>query len=132
MYHSIRTRGYPYLLNFNLEKYPHIYIYISKKHVDLIFFLNCISCLVFCLHSFNFKYWYVVFFQVHPLTFLSLLSLKLGRYIKPYIDNDVYYMLIVKWWNQNKNTWHVAIEVYYLFILQESIRESELVNQSTN
>jgi len=25
-------------------------------------------------------------------------------YIKPYIDNDVYGMLVVKWWNQNKNT----------------------------
>jgi len=50
------------------------------------------------------------------LTFFFFLSLKLGIYIKPYIDNDVYGMLVAKWWNQNKNTWHVAIEVYYLFI----------------
>jgi len=37
--------------------------------------------------------------------------------------------------NQNKNTWHVSIEVYYLFILfifQESIQESRLFYQSIN
>jgi len=44
-------------------------------------------------------------------------------------------MLVVKWWNQNKNTWYLVIEVYYLFILfifQESIRGSEFIDQSTN
>jgi len=37
--------------------------------------------------------------------------------------------------NQNKNTWCVAVEVYYLFILfifQKSIGESGLVDQNTN
>jgi len=61
--------------------------------------------------------------------------LKLDIYIKLYIDNDVYDMLVVKWWNKNKNTWYVTIEVYYLlilFIFQESIGESEFVDQSTN
>jgi len=31
-----------------------------------------------------------------------------------------------------KNTWHVTVEVYYLIIFQESIGESELVDQNTN
>jgi len=36
--------------------------------------------------------------------------------------------------NQNKNTWHVAVEVYYLIIFQESesIVESGFVDQNTN
>jgi len=117
------------LIHKNTLIYIYIYIYILVKHSDLIF-LSCTSC----LRSSNFKYWYVVFLQVHP-TFFSFLFLKLGIYSKPYIDNYVYGMLVVKWWNQNKNTWHVAIEVYYLFILfilQESIGESEFVDQSTN
>jgi len=41
-------------------------------------------------------------------------------------------MLVVKLWNQNKNTWHVTVEIYYLIIFQESIEESGLVDRNTN
>jgi len=71
----------------------------------------------------------------YTLDILLFPFLKLDLYIKPYIDSDVYGMLVVKWWNQNKNTWHVGVEVYYLFILfifQKSIGESGFVDQSTN
>jgi len=51
------------------------------------------------------------------LIFFSFLYLKLGIYIKSDIDNNVYGILVVKWWNQNKNIWHVAIEIYYLFFI---------------
>ena len=74
--------------------YIYIYIYISKKYSNLIF--SKVAYLVFCLYSSCFKYWYVVFFQVHPMTFFSFLYLKLGIYIKPYIDTYVYGMLVVK------------------------------------
>jgi len=106
-YHSICTHGYSYPLNFNSQKYP--YIYISKKHFDLIFStLHILSCLLYS------------FFQFQLLVRCLLPYIPLDILLSPLLfeigHSDVYSMLVVKWWNHNKNTWHVSVEVYYLFI----------------
>jgi len=36
-------------------------------------------------------------------------------------------MFVVKWWNQNKNIWHVAVGVYYLIIFRNQSEKVSLL-----
>jgi len=63
------------------------------------------------------------------MTFFSFPSLKLGIYIKPYIDSDVYGMLVVKWWNQKLRilgTWQLRF-IIWLFFRNQSEKVNLLI-----